>query len=54
LWFSGSFLLRFDARAFLGLLFQEPPHSVAAAPPLKTALETCGTSAKGEKGKEEN
>jgi hypothetical protein len=32
--FSGSFLLRFDARAFLGLLFQEPPRSVSALFPL--------------------
>jgi hypothetical protein len=30
LWFAGSFLLRYDARAFLGLLFQEPPRSVGA------------------------
>jgi len=34
LWFSGSFLLRFDTRAFLALLFQEPPRSVAASFPL--------------------
>ena len=27
LWFSGSFLLRFDARRFAGLLFQDPPRS---------------------------
>jgi hypothetical protein len=30
LWFAGSFLLRYDARAFVGLLFQEPPRSVGA------------------------
>lgn len=27
---SGSFLLRFDARTFVGLLFHEPPRSVSA------------------------
>jgi hypothetical protein len=30
--FSDSFLLRFDARAFLGLLFQEPPRSSGLVP----------------------
>src|ERR1035438_3256515 len=27
---KGSFLLRFDTRAFLGLLFQDPPRSASA------------------------
>jgi hypothetical protein len=38
--FAGSFLLRYDAPAFLGLLFQEPPHSVSALLPLIPARET--------------
>jgi hypothetical protein len=29
----GSFLSRFDTRAFLGLLFQEPPRSASASFP---------------------
>jgi len=32
--FSGSFLLRFDTRAFLGLLFQEPPRGVSGLVPI--------------------
>jgi hypothetical protein len=29
--FSGSFLLRFDARTFCGLLFQDPPRKTPSA-----------------------
>ena len=31
--FSGSFLLRHDARTFAGLLFQDPPRSFSASSP---------------------
>jgi hypothetical protein len=35
LWLPGSFLLRFDARTFRGLLFHEPPRSVSALFPFR-------------------
>jgi hypothetical protein len=51
--FSGSFLLRFDTRAFLELLFHEPPRSVGFAPSSvsQKIFERLRRLAKGKRGK---